>query len=33
VVGAAGQRYPLLDDRTSLFFTTLLTVCGAIGIA
>jgi hypothetical protein len=33
VVAAVGQRYPLLDDRTSLFFTTLLTVCGAIGIA
>jgi hypothetical protein len=33
VVAAASQRYPLLDDRTSLFFTTLLTVCGAIGIA
>lgn len=33
VVGAVGQRYPFLDDRTSLFFTTLLTVCGAIGIA
>jgi hypothetical protein len=30
---AAGQRYPFLDHRTSLFFTTLLTVCGAIGIA
>jgi hypothetical protein len=33
VVAAAGGRYPFLDDRTSLFFTTLLTVCGAIGIA
>jgi hypothetical protein len=33
VVGAVGQRDPFLDDRTSLFFTTLLTVCGAIGIA
>jgi hypothetical protein len=32
VAAAAGQRYPFLDDRTSLFFTTLLTVCGAIGI-
>jgi hypothetical protein len=33
VAAAAGQRYPFLDERTSLFFTTLLTVCGAIGIA
>jgi hypothetical protein len=33
VVAAAVQRYPFLDDRTSLFFTTLLTVCGAIGVA
>ena len=29
--GALG-RYPFLDERTSLFFTTLLTVCGAIGV-
>jgi hypothetical protein len=33
LVGAITQRYPLLDDRTSVFFTTLLTVCGALGIA
>jgi hypothetical protein len=33
VVAGASQRYPFLDDRTSLFFTTLLTVCGALGIA
>jgi hypothetical protein len=33
LVGAAAQRYPFLDDRTSLFFTTLLTVCGALGVA
>jgi hypothetical protein len=32
-VAAAAQRYPFLEDRTSLFFTTLLTVCGALGIA
>jgi hypothetical protein len=31
---AAGalRRYPFLDERTSLFFTTLLTVCGALGV-
>jgi hypothetical protein len=33
LVGAITQRYPLLDDRTSVFFTTLLTVCGALGMA
>jgi hypothetical protein len=33
VVAAASGHYPFLDDRTSLFFTTLLTVCGAIGVA
>jgi hypothetical protein len=33
LVAAATQRYPFLDDRTSLFFTTLLTVCGALGVA
>jgi hypothetical protein len=33
LVGAVAQRYPLLEERTSLFFTTLLTVCGALGIA
>ena len=32
VVAGALQRYPFLDERTSLFFTTLLTVCGAIGV-
>jgi hypothetical protein len=30
--GMAG-RYPFLDPRTSTFFTTLLTVCGALGVA
>ena len=30
--GSAG-RYPFLDPRTSTFFTTLLTVCGALGVA
>lgn len=33
LLAAAAHRYPLLDGRTSLFFTTLLTVCGALGIA
>jgi hypothetical protein len=33
LAGAIAQRYPFLDDRTSLFFTTLLTVCGALGVA
>jgi hypothetical protein len=32
MVAGALHRYPFLDARTSLFFTTLLTVCGAIGI-
>src|SRR4029450_10113922 len=30
--GIAG-RYPFLDPRTSTFLTTLLTVCGALGVA
>ncbi|HYY79097.1 MAG TPA: hypothetical protein VFD04_07935 [Actinomycetes bacterium] len=33
LAGALLQRYPFLDGRTSLFFTTLLTVCGALGVA
>jgi hypothetical protein len=33
LVAAATWRYPLLEERTSLFFTALLTVCGALGIA
>jgi hypothetical protein len=33
LAGAVAQRYPFLDNRTSLFFTTLLTVCGALGVA
>jgi len=33
LVGAVAGRYPFLDERTGLFFTTLLTVCGALGIA
>ncbi|HZD74473.1 MAG TPA: hypothetical protein VE776_11415, partial [Actinomycetota bacterium] len=33
VVAGVSKRYPFLDDRTSVFFTTLLTVCGALGIA
>lgn len=32
VAAGALDRYPFLDQRTSLFFTTLLTVCGAIGV-
>jgi hypothetical protein len=32
VVAGAVDRYPFLDERTSLFFTTLLTVCGAVGV-
>jgi hypothetical protein len=32
VLGLAG-RYPFLDPRTSTFFTALLTVCGALGVA
>lgn len=33
LVGAVAQRYPLLEERTSLFFITLLAVCAALGIA
>jgi hypothetical protein len=33
LVGALTGRYPFLDPRTSLFFTALLTVCGALGVA
>jgi hypothetical protein len=33
LVAAGAQRYPLLDDRTSSFFTTLLTVLAALGVA
>ena len=33
VVAGALDRYPFLEARTSLFFTTLLTVCGALGVA
>ena len=33
LVAAGARRYPLFEERTSLFFTTLLTVCGALGIA
>ncbi len=33
LVAGAAQLYPFLDDRTSLFVTTLLTVCGALGVA
>jgi hypothetical protein len=32
VLAAAARRYPLLDERTSLFFTTLLTVLGCLAI-
>jgi hypothetical protein len=32
VFAGALDRYPFLDARTSLFFTTLLTVCGAIAV-
>jgi hypothetical protein len=32
VLAGATQRYPFLNDRTSLFFTSLLTVCGALGV-
>jgi hypothetical protein len=32
VAAGAVDHYPFLDERTSLFFTTLLTVCGAIGV-
>jgi hypothetical protein len=30
VVAGAAHRYPFLDERTSLFFTVLLTVCGGL---
>jgi hypothetical protein len=33
LVGALTGRYPFLDPRTSLFFTALLTVGGALGVA
>jgi hypothetical protein len=33
LLGGVAHRYPFLDERTSAFFTTLLTVCGALGIA
>jgi hypothetical protein len=33
VAAGVAQVYPFLDDRTSLFFTSLLSVCGALGIA
>jgi hypothetical protein len=33
LVAGVAHRYPFLDERTSVFFTTLLTVCGALGIA
>jgi hypothetical protein len=32
VLAGATQRYPFLDERTSLFFTSLLTVCGGLGV-
>jgi len=32
VLASAARRYPLLDDRTSLFFTTVLTVVGALAV-
>jgi hypothetical protein len=32
LVAGALHRYPFLDERTSLFFVTLLTVCGALGV-
>jgi hypothetical protein len=32
VVAAAAHRYPFLEQRTSIFLTTLLTVCGGIGV-
>jgi Dolichyl-phosphate-mannose-protein mannosyltransferase len=33
LAGGLTGRYPFLDPRTSTFFTTLLTVCGALGVA
>jgi hypothetical protein len=32
VVAGAAHRYPFLDERTSLFVTVLLTVCGGLGV-
>jgi len=32
VVAGAARRYPFLDERTSLFFTVLLTVCTGLGV-
>lgn len=32
VVAGAAHRYPFLDERTSLFFTVLLTVCAGLGV-
>ena len=32
VVAGALDRYPFLDERTSVFFTSLLTVCAALGV-
>jgi hypothetical protein len=32
VVAGAAHRYPLLDERTSLFFTVLVTVCAGLGV-
>jgi hypothetical protein len=31
VVAGAARRYPFLDERTSLFFTVLVTVCAGLG--
>jgi Dolichyl-phosphate-mannose-protein mannosyltransferase len=33
LMGGLTGHYPFLDPRTSLFFTTLLTICGALGVA
>jgi hypothetical protein len=32
VVAGAAHRYPFLDERTSLFFTVLLTFCAGLGV-
>ncbi len=32
VAAGAARRYPFLDERTSLFFTVLLTVCAGLGV-
>jgi uncharacterized membrane protein YoaK (UPF0700 family) len=32
LVAGAAHRYPFLEERTSVFFTTLLTVCGAVAV-